>query len=106
MKILIISGLSLLLGGCALFGGGESTTAGARSEAAPSAASPERTARAEAFRPAYGIGRPVALIPCSKGATINDDCVGANTRHQIGGERAAQGDEPALSEISVIPVKE
>lgn len=106
MKLLLIAGSALLLGGCALFGGGGSTVADARPEAAPIAASPARTARADAFRPAYGIGRPVALVPCRSGAKISDDCVGGNTRHQLGGEGAAGGEDPALPEVSLIPVAE
>ena len=105
MKFLVIAGLSALLGGCALFGGGGRVSENAAPEAAPLSRAPERTA-SQAFRPAYGIGRPVALVPCGKGATLNDDCVGANTRHQLGGAGGTEGEEPSLSEISVIPVKE
>lgn len=106
MKFLSIAGLSLLLGGCALFGGGGSSVADARPGSAPAAAPAARTARAEAFRPAYGIGRPVALVPCGKGATLNDDCALANTRHQLGGAGGIEGEEPSLAEASVIPVRE
>lgn len=105
MKILAIFSLSLLLGGCAMFSG-ENTAALDAPNAAPAAISPARTARTEPFRPAYGIGRPVALVPCGAGATINDDCVGANTRHQLGDAGGTEGEESSLAEISLIPVKE
>jgi hypothetical protein len=106
MKILFVAGLGLLLGGCAILDGGAQSTADAAPAAAPLSRAPSRTAAREIFRPAYGIGRPVALVPCGKGATINDDCVGANTRHQFGGERSVDEDEPALAEAALIPVAE
>ncbi len=104
MKFPVIAGLSLLVGGCALFGG-EQSVATAAPKAAPLSRAPVRTA-SETFRPAYATGRPVALVPCAKGATLNDDCVGANTRHQLGDASLASGEEPALAEISAVPVKE
>jgi hypothetical protein len=107
MKLLSLVGTALLLGGCALFsGGGGSNVADSRSEDAPAAASPARTATAESFRPAYGIGRPVALVPCGRGAKLSDDCAGGNTRHQLGGEGGAEGEAEALSEVSLVPVAE
>ncbi|OFX04413.1 MAG: hypothetical protein A3E78_03185 [Alphaproteobacteria bacterium RIFCSPHIGHO2_12_FULL_63_12] len=105
MRILAIFSLSLLLGGCAMFNDGNTAAIDAP-EASRVAVSPARTARTEPFRPAYGIGRPVALIPCGRGATINDDCVGANTRHQLGDAGGMEGEESSLAEISLIPVKE
>lgn len=105
MKLLLIAGTTVLLGGCALFGDG-STVADSSSEAALIAVSPARTATATAFRPAYGIGRPVALVPCRSGAKISDDCVAGETRHQLGGEGGTEGEAAALAEASLIPVAE
>mgnify|MGYP001583410236 CR=1 FL=1 len=94
-----------MLGGCAVFGGGAETSSVSARESASLSRAPARTA-SQPFQAAYGIGRPVALVPCSKGATLNDDCVGGNTRHQLGGAGGTEGEEASLAEISLIPVKE
>lgn len=108
MKIIIVAGLGVMLGGCALLDDGASTQiageAPTRAQAPPVAT---RTAAAP-FKAAYGIGRPVALVPCGKGARagINSDCVAGNTRHQLGGGQALEGEEPALTEVTIVPVSE
>lgn len=102
MKIPALIALAFLCGGCALIDGG-----GRQAVLEPSAATPARTparAAAEPFRAAYGIGRPVALVPCARGATLNDDCAGGETRHQLSGELEAAAAEPLLPEISPTPV--
>jgi len=104
MKTPGLIALAILMSGCAAFGGG-GKSAPLAADAAPLAQAPARTA-AETFRPAYGIGRPVALVPCARGATLNDDCVGGETRHQLGGGRVSVGDEPSLSESILKPVAE
>lgn len=102
MRLLSIAGTFLLLGGCAIFGGGAPVTADVSARTETLSNAPARAA----FHPAYGIGRPVALVPCGRGAKLTDDCAGGNTRHQLGGEGAAEGEEEALSEASLVPAAE
>lgn len=104
MKLILIAGLGLLLGGCALFGGGHQRAAALKSEPAPLAAS--QSAASGAFRPAYATGRPVALVPCRQGVKLTEDCSGSNNRHQLGDDPAEDAGEPALTAVSVIPVRE
>ena len=104
MRLIFIAGLGLLLGGCALFGGGHQRASELKAAPAPLAAS--RAAAPEVFRPAYATGRPVALVPCRQGVKLTEDCSGANNRHQLGDGNAEGAGEPALTAVSVIPVQE
>ena len=101
MKLIVIFALALATSGCALFSGGERTVAGRGPAAATESASP-RAAR-ESFTPAFGIGRPVALIPCQKKVALSDDCRSRNERHQVAASMPSP-DEAAPTEVSVAPV--
>ncbi len=83
MKLPILLLTALALSGCALFGDNSREAFAGPSAAA---ATVERGAPAQPFRAAYGIGRPVALVPCGKGARIGDDCSAGVQRHQIASE--------------------
>jgi hypothetical protein len=101
MKNLGIAGLVLLTSGCAVFSGSEKSAAyTATSPAVSPAAAARRAPGAETFTAAYGVGRPVALIPCSRGAVLTDDCRAANDRHQVSGGRAVDGEETIFTEAS------
>lgn len=101
MKIMGIAGLMLLTSGCALFSGNEKSAAYAPvSPVTSSTAAARRAPAAEPFTAAYGVGRPVALIPCSRGAALTDDCRATNDRHQVGGERVVEGEETTFTEAS------
>ncbi len=101
MKILGIAGFMLLTGGCAVFSGSEKTAAYTATSPTPSpAAAARRAPAAEPFTAAYGVGRPVALIPCSRGAVLTDDCRATNDRHQVSGGRTVEGEATVLTEAS------
>lgn len=112
MRIAGIVGAALLLGGCALFDGGErpATVAAAVSPArttastAPSTTAPTRAK--EPFRPAFGIGRPVALVPCANGPALSDDCRNVNERHQRRGDMPAEEESAIFTEASGVPASE
>jgi len=101
MKVMGIAGLMLLASGCAIFSGGEESAAYAPVSpvTSPSAAA-RRAPAAEPFTAAYGVGRPVALIPCSRGAVLTDDCRATNDRHQVSGGRTVEGEATVLTEAS------
>jgi hypothetical protein len=62
-----------------------------------------RKAAREPFTPAFGVGRPVALIPCQKKIALSDDCRSRNERHQVAGSMPTE-DETAPTEVSIAPV--
>ena len=103
MKILCLAGLAPLLAGCALFSGGERSSAVAERALANVAPPTARSASAETFRPAFGIGRPVALVPCRRSVALSDDCRSLNDRHQAGGDMPADDEASALTEASTRP---
>ncbi|NWG91685.1 MAG: hypothetical protein HXY21_04155, partial [Parvularculaceae bacterium] len=85
MRLIVISALALAASGCALFSGGENSTASLRPALTAAPSSVAGKAAREPFTPAFGIGRPVALIPCQKKIALSDDCRSQNERHQIAG---------------------
>jgi hypothetical protein len=103
MKLLGLAGLLLLTSSCAIFSGGDKSAA--YQPAAPDrtpAAVMRRAPAAEPFEAAYGVGRPVALVPCAEGAGIADDCRAANDRHQISGEREVSAEDDILTETPAV----
>lgn len=101
MRLIVISAFAFATSGCALFNGGESPVASR--EAAPAAESGFRKAAREPFTPAFGIGRPLALIPCRDTIALSDDCRSQNERHQVAGSMPT-ADETAPTEVSIAPV--
>lgn len=102
--VLALGFSAITLNGCAVLGGASETLA---YEAAPApTAAPQRLERREAFVPAYGLGRPVALVPCRRGAKITEDCSGANPRHQLGGESSSDEPEASMTEVALVPVSD
>lgn len=95
----------MLLGGCALFGGGERSAA-VQPEDMRVSSPGGRSATTVAFRPAYGTGGPVALVPCGKGAKLTDECSGGNNRHQLNGDGPQDSDGSVLTEVSLAPASE
>lgn len=96
MKIPGLIALALLSSGCALFQGDAASEAALLPQPAASPAS-TRTA----FRPAYATGRPIALVRCRQGSTLNDDCVAGETRHQVGDEDTAPDSGSAVIDVSL-----
>lgn len=104
MRLIIVSAFAVAASGCAIFSGSERTAIDARAAAPLTAASEPRAARGAeraAFRPAFGVGRPVALVPCRNKVTLGDDCRSLNDRHQVAGELAEDLDARPLDEASL-----
>ena len=99
MKIPGLIALALLSGGCALFQGEAASEAALIRQPATSPA-PTRTA----FRPAFGVGQPVALIPCTGGVAISGDCRNRNDRHQARGDLAEDAEQPVFTEAATVSV--
>ncbi len=109
MRSIFISALALAASGCAMFDGGErSAMSGPASApvAEQTEAQPTRTAARGAFKPAFGIGSPVALVPCRNKVTLGGDCRSLNDRHQVAGDIPADADRGPLAEASIAPVKD
>lgn len=105
MRLFALTVAALALSGCALFSGGDrASTAESAVAPAPLAAAPSRPAARETFRPAFGVGQPVALIPCRGGVAISGDCRNRNDRHQARGDVAADAEQPVFTEAATVPV--
>lgn len=107
MRLLILTGAALVLSGCALFGGGDNSASADRTVASTplaAAPAPARPVAREPFRPAFGVGMPVALVPCKGGVEISGDCRSRNERHQARGDIAEDAEQPVFTEAATVPV--
>ena len=99
MRIVIAAGLSLSLGGCALFdgvfGGEEVAVAPQPAATARTVDNPMRPQR-ESFRPAFASGSPVQLVPCKGKASMSDECRRLTDNHDRAKAQPTDEAEPTL----------
>ncbi len=104
MRILVVSAIALASSGCALFGRSDQAAFTSPSpEPAPETQVAAKSAR-QSFVPAFGVGRPVALVPCRNKVVLSEECRNANERHQTRGEMPAGEEARALTDVSASPV--
>jgi hypothetical protein len=107
MRLFALTGAALALSGCALFSGGNRAASAENAVSpAPLAAAPSRPAAREPFRPAFGVGTPVALIPCKGGVEISGDCRNRNDRHQVRGDLGDDVGQPVFTEAATVPASD
>lgn len=108
MRIAGIICAATLLGGCALFDSGDrpvTVSASASPTRVSTIATPTRQAR-EPFRPAFGIGQPVALVPCAESVALSAECRNLNDRHQRRGDMPEGEEAATFTEASALPISE
>lgn len=98
MRIFLLILAPLALSGCTLFESQQ--TAALRAPSAPVAGLSSSSTR-EAFRPAYGPGQPVALIPCRSGEAMGGECSRGLPAHRYGGDAMDDEASGPLVEVSV-----
>ncbi|MFZ5619098.1 MAG: hypothetical protein ACOZAA_17435 [Pseudomonadota bacterium] len=108
MRIAGIIGAAMLLGGCALFDGGDrpATAAASVSPARVSTIATSARQTREPFRPAFGAGQPVALVPCTDGVALSAGCRNLNDRHQRRGDMPEGEEAATFTEASALPISE
>ena len=97
MRLLLIAAIAIVPGGCANV---QKQVALAPAKAAPAVeAVSDRPVR---FKPAFGPGAPVALMPCRGEASLGGNCKRSNVSHERRGEMPSDENSVAFGDATTV----